>query len=241
MNGTSPTPIGTVPPGQEVDLSITFTAPAATGSYRGHWRIRNASGVLIPVLGGAQDNKTFFVDIKVAVTSAGFDLHAQAPSASWVSCGSPCGGGTILSFGGLDTDANGFAKYKDNEKVEGGGTPARVLEMHPMWVDNGVITGLYPNYTVVTGEHFKARIGFLALADGTCGAGNAKFQLNYKEAGVLKPLGEWAETCDGSLRTLDVDLTSLAGKTVQFALGVLANGSSAQDWAVWINPRVEIP
>ena len=240
MNGTSPTAIGTVTPGQEVDLSVTLTAPATSGSYRGHWRIRNATGVLIPVLGGTQ-GKSFFVDIKVAVTSAGFDLHAQATSASWISCGSPCGGGTTLTFGGPDTDANGFAMYRDNQKVEGGGTPAKILEMHPMWVDNGVITGLFPNYTVVAGEHFKARIGFLALADGTCGTGNVKFQLNYKEAGVLKPLGEWAKTCDGAPKTIDVDLSSLAGKTVQFALGVLANGPAAQDWAVWINPRVELP
>ncbi len=52
MNGTSPIAIGTVNPGQEVDLSVTLTAPATSGSYRGYWRVRNTSGVLIPVLGG---------------------------------------------------------------------------------------------------------------------------------------------------------------------------------------------
>jgi len=52
-------------------------------------------------------------------------------------------------------------------------------------VDNGVITGRYPAYTVVAGEHFTAKIGFLAKSDGTCGTGNVKFQLNYKESGVL--------------------------------------------------------
>jgi len=94
---------------------------------------------------------------------------------------------------------------------------------------------------VVSGEHFKAQVGFLALADGSCGAGNAKFRLNYKEAVVLKPLGEWAETCDGALRNIDVDLSSLGAKTVQFELAVLANGSAGQDWAVWVSPRVELP
>jgi len=94
---------------------------------------------------------------------------------------------------------------------------------------------------VVSGEHFKARIGFLALPNGTCGVGNVIFQLNYKEGGTLTPLASWSKSCDGSLTNLDVDLSSIAGETVRFALAVLANGPSSQDWAVWINPRVEIP
>lgn len=234
MAGTSPTPIGTVSPGQEVDISVNLTAPATSGSYRGHWRIRNSSGVLIPVLGGTQ-GRSFFVDIKVAVSSSGFDLHSRAPDASWV------GSGGVVTFGGPDTDANGFAMYRNNQKLEDGSSPAKILEIHPQFVNNGVMTGLYPAYTVVSGEHFKAKIGFLAKDDGTCGVGNAKFQLNYKEAGVIKPLGEWTETCDGTLRDVDVDLTSIAGRNVQFALAVLANGPADQDWAIWVSPRIEIP
>lgn len=240
MSGTSPTPIGSVSPGQEVDLSVNLIAPATGGSYRGHWRIRNSSGVLVPVLGGTQ-GKSFFVDIKVVVTSSGLDLHTRAPEASWVGGALSGGAGTTVVFGGPETDTNGFAMYRNSQKLEDGTSPTKVLEIHPKWVSDGVMTGLYPAYTVVAGEHFKARIGFLAKADGTCGVGNVKFQLNYKEAGVLKPLGEWAKTCDTTMKDVDVDLTSLAGKSVQFALAVLANGPADQDWAVWVSPRVEIP
>ena len=234
MNGTSPTAIGTVTPGQEVDISVTLTAPATPDSYRGYWRIRNASGVLIPVLGGTQ-GKSFFVDIKVVVSSSGLDLHTRAADASWT------GSGGAIVFGGPDTDTNGFAMYKNSQKLEDGSTPAKILEVHPQWVNDGKMSGLYPTYLVVTGEHFKSQVGFLALADGSCGAGNAKFQLNYKEAGVLKPLGEWIEACEGTLRNIDIDLSSLAAKTVQFELAVLANGSAGQDWAVWVSPRVQLP
>jgi len=234
MNGTSPTAIGTVTPGQEVDISVTLTAPATPDSYRGYWRIRNASGVLIPVLGGTQ-GKSFFVDIKVVVSSSGLDLHTRAADASWI------GSGGAIVFGGPDTDTNGFAMYKNSQKLEDGSTPAKILEVHPQWVNDGKMSGLYPTYLVVTGEHFKSQVGFLALADGSCGAGNAKFQLNYKEAGVLKPLGEWIEACEGTLRNIDIDLSSLAAKTVQFELAVLANGSAGQDWAVWVSPRVQLP
>ncbi|MGB8984754.1 MAG: NBR1-Ig-like domain-containing protein [Anaerolineales bacterium] len=232
--GGVPQSIGTVNPGQEVDVSVTFTAPATAGSYRGYWRIRNSTGVLIPILGGTQ-GRSFFVDVKVVVASSGLDLHTKATDANWV------GSGGSVSFGGPDTDTNGFAMYRNNQKLEDGSTPGKVLEIHPQWVNDGVMTGLYPAYTVVSGEHFRAKIGFLALSDGTCGTGNAKFQLNYKESGVLKPLGEWTDTCDGSLKSIDVNLSTIAGKTVQFALAVLANGSPGQDWAVWVAPEVRIP
>jgi hypothetical protein len=236
MNGTSPTPIGVVNPGQEVDLSVNLTAPATNGSYRGYWRIRNASGVLMPILNGHQGT-SFFVDIKVGVISSGYDFHTKAPSATWItSAGS-------ITFGGPDTNTSGFAMYKDGKKMEDGSTPStKVLETHPQFVDNGAISGRFPAYTVVSGEHFTAKIGFLALADGTCGTGNAKFQLNYREGGgAITPLNEWTETCDGTMKSIDVDLTPLKGKTVEFVLAVLANGSSAQDLAVWIKPQIALP
>lgn len=233
MGGTSPTPIGTVSPGQEVDISLNLTAPLANGSYRGYWRIRNTSGVLLPLLG--DNSGRFFVDIRVAVSSSGFDLYTRAPDASWV------GSAGVVTFGGPDTDVNGFAMFRTGSQVEDRTSPTKVLEIHPQFVNNGSMTGLYPAYTVVPGEHFKAKIGFLAKADGTCGVGDVKFQLNYKEAGVVKPLGEWTKTCDGILKDIDVNLSSLAGKNVQFALAVLANGVADQDWAVWIRPEIILP
>jgi hypothetical protein len=233
MGGASPQSIGAVPPGQEVDISINLTAPLSSGSYRGYWRIRNASGVLIPVLGGTQ-GRSFFVDIRVA--SSGFDLHSRAPDANWVS------GASTLTFDGPQTDERGFAMFRNNERLEDGTSPGKILETHPQMVQDGSITGTYPLYTVVAGEHFRARIGFLAKADGTCGTGNAKFQLNYKElSGAFGSLGEWTETCDGAMREIDVDLSSLAGKSVQFVLAVLANGSPTEDWAVWVSPQVALP
>ena len=233
MGATSPQTIGSVASGQEVDLSVNFTAPVSAGSYRSFWRIRNSSGVLIPVLGGT-DGKSFFVDIKVA--SSGFDLHTRATSANWVS------GASTLTFGGPDTDARGFAMYRNNSRLEDGSTPSKTLEVHPQMINDGSITGTYPTYTVVSGEHFLAKLGFLARSDGTCGEGNVKFQLNYRESsGAFNSLGEWTETCEGVLRDIDVNLSSLAGKNVQFILAALANGPSTDDSAIWVSPRVEIP
>jgi hypothetical protein len=235
MNGVAQT-FGTVPPGQEVDLSVTFTAPTTPGTYRSYWRIRNASGVLIPILGGTQ-GRSFFVEIRVVASSSGLDLHTRATDANWRS------GAATLTFGGPDNDSNGFVMFRNANKVEDGTSPSKILETHPQMVTDGVITGTYPAYTVVSGERFRAKIGFLAQSDSTCGSGNVKFQLNYIEAGTTgsKPLGEWTESCDGVLRDVDVDLSSLAGKTVQFVLAVLANGAPGGDTAVWVSPRVALP
>ena len=232
--GGVPDPIGTVGPQQEVDVSVSFTAPAANGTYRSYWRIRNTSGVLLPVQNGFQ-GKSFFVEIKVASTSSGYDLHTRATDAVWVSAA-----GT-LTFGGPETNADGFVMYRNNQKLEDGSTPPKVLETNPQWVNDGVITGRFPAYTIRSGEHFKAKIGFLANGDGTCGAGNAKFQFNYRESGVLHPLGEWTETCNGALTSIDVDLSGIVGKNVELVLAVLANGSATQDWAVWVTPQVAVP
>lgn len=235
--GGVPDAIGIVGPGQEVDVSVSFTVPTTlSGTVRSYWRLRNTSGVLLPVQNGYQ-NKSFFVEIKVGLTSTGYDLHSRVTEATWIS-----GAGT-LTFGGPDTNADGFVMYRNNQKVEDGTTPSKVLEMYPQWVNDGVITGRYPSYIVRTGEHFTAKIGFLANSDGTCGSGNVKFQFNYKEAGVLHnpALGEWTETCNGALTSVDIDLSSLVGKNLEFVLAVLANGPATQDMAVWVNPQIAVP
>src|SRR5689334_3447659 len=118
MGGTSPTPIGTVSPSQEVDLSLNLTAPSSNGPYRGYWRIRNASGVLIPVLGGT-NGQSFFVDIKVAVASSGFDFYTRAGDASWV------GTGGTITFGGAETDTS-----RSEERRVGKECGARWLRSH---------------------------------------------------------------------------------------------------------------
>jgi hypothetical protein len=65
MSGPVAQPLaGNVPPGQDVDLSVALKAPDNPGTYRGYWRLRNAAGVLMPILNGYQ-GISFFVEIKV--------------------------------------------------------------------------------------------------------------------------------------------------------------------------------
>jgi hypothetical protein len=64
MGGPASKAISTLNPGQEIDIDVNLTAPAAVGNYRGYWRINTNSGILVPIVSGYQ-GKSFYVDIKV--------------------------------------------------------------------------------------------------------------------------------------------------------------------------------
>jgi hypothetical protein len=69
---------------------------------------------------------------------------------------------------------------------------------------------------------------------------NVTFKLQYQlDGGPFVTLWEGDETYDGTLSEIDVDLSSLAGKDVEFNLTVEANGSAEGDQAFWLVPRIE--
>jgi len=106
MSGVSPISIGAVAPGQEVDLSANLKAPASNGTYRGYWRIRNATGILLPVQGGYQ-SKSFFVEIKVGGGGGG---GAFAVTSVTMSVSGACGGFTITA--NVTANGAGSVTYK---------------------------------------------------------------------------------------------------------------------------------
>src|SRR5215211_8277531 len=58
-----------VPPGQNVDLSVNMTAPNAAGHYIGYWKFKNANGVTFGI--GVNANRSWWVEINVTGTSTG--------------------------------------------------------------------------------------------------------------------------------------------------------------------------
>ncbi|MCG2786810.1 MAG: hypothetical protein L6461_17100 [Anaerolineae bacterium] len=60
MSGPDAQPLlGSVAPGATADVSVSLTAPASSGNYRGYWRLRDGAGVLFGLSTGS-----FWVDIK---------------------------------------------------------------------------------------------------------------------------------------------------------------------------------
>lgn len=228
---------GSVAPGETVDVSVSLTAPVDGGTYRAEFKLRNASNVIFGV--GSQHGP-FWVQIKVPVaTGLLYDFLIRADDATW-SSGVGSDFNTNLTFNGADDDVNGVAKIKDQVKLENKATSGKVLLMFPKHENNGSILGLFPAYKVQKGDHFKARLGFMLPSGEACGAGKVRFQVAYKEEGSnLKLLGEWVKSCNGSLLPVDLDLSALGGKTVQFGFVVLAEGAFTDDWAIWNSPRIE--
>ena len=80
MGGPATKPIAAVNPGQEVDLEVNLTAPAAPGNYKGYWRIVTSGNVLVPVVNGYQ-GKSFYVDIKVQAPVVSSSTPTNTPPA----------------------------------------------------------------------------------------------------------------------------------------------------------------
>lgn len=80
MNGPATKAVGTVNPGQEIDLDVDLKAPASAGNYRGYWRLVTNSNVLVPIVSGYQ-GRSFYVDIKVQNVATATNTPPALPPA----------------------------------------------------------------------------------------------------------------------------------------------------------------
>jgi hypothetical protein len=242
MGGPASAPLtsGNVAPGEEVEVSVRLRAPEEEGDYQGFWKLRNQAGQVFGL--GSQADKEFWVKIQVEtggdindgdVAEGPFDFIASASSAEWV--GSGRGEFIDLTFGGDEASPDGYANIVGDIRLENGVTVGRTLIMRPRDLQNGGISGTYPEFRVQDGDIFRVRLGFLE----DCGEGQVKFQLWYDEDGELNMIEEWEKSCDGRLLPVDVDLSDLDGKRVKFILVVLADGSPQDDVTIWSSPRIE--
>lgn len=232
-----PITTGTVAPGERVDVSTTLVAPNTPGTYRANFKLSNAASQRFG--SGADGSRPFWVQINVGVVASGivYDFVQQAAEARWTSAVENVPG-VPLAYEGADDDSNGAAKIKDGVMLETRAASGKVLLMFPRREDRGLVSGLFPAYTVQPGDRLKARLGFM-LPDGTCGAGNVIFEVHYREGDAIRSITSAEKSCTGSLLPIDISLSELSGKSVQFIFVVKANGSPADDWAIWNSPRIE--
>ena len=221
---------GYVSPGQVVDVSVRMVAPSSEGSYRGYWKMRDASGI---IFGTGRADTNFYVDIHVSAPASSYplDFVAAMCSAQWSS------GAGSLDCPGWDHDARGFVLRVDNPVLESGYQDNEpVLLTNPQMITGGTIRGIYPAYHVQTGDHFRTIIGCGYKADGC----DVSFQLEYQIGnGTVQTLASWREAYEGQTTTVNVDLGNLVGKDVKFILVATANGSSTNNRAQWLVPRIE--
>ena len=237
-----------VAPGATVDLSVQMKSPSADGNYAGNYMLRSDGGIVFGT--GASRMAPIYVSITVkkeqvipGLDFGGFlpfipleftvyDFGANYCVGNWRNATAP----GFLACPGAKTDASGFVVSIDSPKLQDGDTVTGVgLLTHPQWIDGGSIAGTFPLLTIENGMKFRATLG--------CGfGGNAcdvRFMLRYRiEGGSLQELTHWDVKYADDPVVVDYDLSVLNGKKVNFVLQVVTNGSSAQDWAYWVNPRV---
>ncbi|MFT3892312.1 MAG: NBR1-Ig-like domain-containing protein [Anaerolineales bacterium] len=219
---------GNVAPGESIALSVNLVAPNSAGRYRGNWMLRNSSGVLFGV--GDAGTSSFYVDVSVSgYIVTGYDFAANYCDANWDN------GNKDLPCPGSDRDKAGFVYSITSPKQEDGTTKDIGLLTHPKQVNNGYITGIYPGVNIKSGDHFQAQISCLYKANDC----DVVFRLEYQIGnGTVRLLGEWHELFEGKFYPVNIDLSSLEGNKVKFIFTVLANGSSHEDYALWVAPRI---
>jgi len=230
-----------VPPGNAADISVSLVAPGQPGTYRANFKLRNAGGQVFGL--GDDGSKPFWAQIKVAgstQTGITYDFLSNARSAEWISSVGAAAGSPV-KFGGPAFDPNGAAMIQDAIVLETGATSGKVLYTLPRQQNDGVISGLFPAYTVQKGDFMKGKLGFMMNPGDGCGVGKVNFQVVYKvgDGGSPKLLDEWTKSCTGNFIDVNIDLSPLAGQSVQFGLVVEAVGSPTDDYAIWNSLRIE--
>lgn len=226
-----------VSPGETVDISIPMEAPDKNGTYQSNWLIRSDSGSKFGVNGsGGSAGVPFFVLIHVGAVTTGtarYDFAANFCDADWDSHSKD-----NLPCPGANSGSNGFVLVLQHPELESGVTandPA--IWMRPNHADNGWIRGVFPDFEVKDGDHFVSTIGCLDN-NSNC---RVTFTLSYiKPNGDEIKLGSWDEKFDGLVRQINIDLSSLAGKNLNFVLEVeMGNSSFSQANAFWLAPVIK--
>lgn len=221
-----------VNPGESIDLSVQLVAPKKSGTYRGYWQLRTTNGTLFGL--GVAHDKPFWVEIDVPSDyvsidpNSPLDFAASYAAASWYSAkGSPSSS---------DNYVNGSIYRTTTPKMEKEHTDDEpTLIMIPSEGQGGQIYGQYPAVNIQNGDRLRGIIGCTSDSP-EC---NVMIQINYRaDGGSTQNLGSWTEVYDGNWTFLDIDLSTLAGKSVQFTLLVFNNGSSKDDRVFWLAPKI---
>jgi hypothetical protein len=131
----------------------------------------------------------------------------------------------------------GVAADASKSVLEHGKAEARTIHMHPQWINDGAIWGHFAlRKPIRRGDRFRADVGFQSNQHIV---GEVDFIVLASGPGVeTKQFGPFHKRHEGRLEPVDIDLTPAAQAT-KISLFVGASGSSAQDWAVWVDPRIE--
>lgn len=232
----------TVAPGETVDISIPMKAPNDNGTYRSNWMLRTGSGAKFGVNGSANSaGVPFFAIIRVGAGGSGggntgggnvrYDFAANYCDAKWSSNTK-----NNLPCPGANQGSDGFVLVLQDPALEHRKEDEPAIWMRPNHAGSGYISGQFPKYEVRNNDHFVAVIGCLDPSTNC----RLTFKLSYlRPNGNEVVLGTWDEKFDNLSRTIDIDLSSLAGTEVRFILTVETGNQNYQHAnGYWFVPQI---
>ena len=180
-------------------------------------------------LSQSDEKPTAAAAVKKIPPVSAYNFYEHADKARWKSATGQ------LPFPGAANDARGFAKTLQNGEIYPGNKAVNLLQTHPQWVNGGWIQGRFPKMRLDNNVTFKATGALLKGAENSDGVIMSVFVID--EAG--EPRQVLRERITRRRYTpLEADLSRWAGKAVHLVLRVHTNRTSAQDWAVWVNPKL---
>lgn len=225
-----------IKPGEVVDFSVPMVAPSTEGKYVGKWMLVNPDGVRFGA--GEEGKNPFWVAITVKGSSSKgevFSFANRASEASWST-----GAGSLKFPGKAGDYAKGYVLVDPAPKRETGGKDDEPgLITVPNKGGTIYIIGIYPDFAVKAGDVFQATL----MCEGGATKCDVDMGLNYRigSSGTMQNLALWDQSYDGKVTPVKVDLSPLAGKTVQFILAVRQGGSTEQMNALWLHPAIYRP
>lgn len=224
-----------VAPGETIEMTVKMQAPNLMNNYIGNWMLRNADGKKFGVGPNGKDPFTVEIDV-LGYMPVSYNFFERACEAKWTS-----GAGELpCPDTAASPDEKGVVQKILKPHLETGGIDNEpALLTQPQANIDGYITGKFPAYTVKAGEHFY--VALLCQYGATlC---DVTFTIEYMLEGTtsIVRLGTWNEKYDDSITYVDLDLTSLVGKSVIFLLSVEPNQTFQQAEALWLAPVIDKP
>ena len=233
-----------VDPGQTIDISIDLVAPATPGTYKGNWLFADTTGQQFGI--GASANGKIWAEVKVVLaptntpaplstqtsepTSEGtieptaviplkapalealtYDMVSQICSAQWLS------NNVQQSCPGPSGEVQNVISLITVPTLEDGSTLTNPAIMIRPGNTNGSIQGIYPEYLVQPGDHFRA----IASCEANSISCSALLRVRYQDSSnAIADIWAVGEFYDQKYTQIDIDISALAGQKVKFILDV---------------------
>ncbi len=249
-----------VNPGQTIDVSIDLIAPSTPDTYKGIWSFEDNTGKQFGL--GTSANGQIWVQVKVILAptntpsplpeptqtseptieptltipvntplleTIAYDLVSETCSAQWFSNNiqQPCPKS--------NSEAQNTINLVTLPALEDGSTLISPALMIKPGDTNGPIQGIYPDYLVQAGDHFRA----IASCEANSISCSALLRVSYQDnSNTIVDLWAVGEFYDQKYTQIDVDISSLAGQKVKFILDITPLNADPDNHVLWVSPGV---